>query len=223
MVNVVCIKTGRFYDASYVNKLRNMIARNTTRDFRFICFTDDREGIDAEVECRPLPYMMRGWWAKIPLFAPPMCLGKHQTIAIDLDVLITGNIDWLLDWRGDFCALATWTTVNNVDAPKYYNGSLWSLRPGYGTHVWENFATCADEVMKRCYADQEYIREQLPDAPTFNALYPDKIKGFNTHYWNLEPNKRPKDPEKTPLWIFHGFPKNGEIYKKIDWVKEHWV
>lgn len=223
MVNVVCVKQGSFYGPTYVNRLYSMVARNTKRDFRFVCFTENREGIDEQVECRPLPYHLHGWWCKIPLFAPPYCLGDEQIVAIDLDVVITGNIDFILDWRGDFCALATWQTVNNVDAPKYYNGSLWSLRPGYATHVWENFAQHGDEIMKTHYSDQEYLSEQLPGAPTFNHLFPDKIKGFNTHYWNLQPKDRPAHPELTPLWILHGFPKNSEICKTVDFVKEHWV
>lgn len=221
VVNIVCIKTGKFYGPEYVNKLYAMIRRNTKRDFRFICFTDNREGIGSEVECWPPPYQMKGWWVKIPLFAPPDCIADDQIIAIDLDVVITGNIDWLLDWRGDFCGLGKWLTMKKMEAPKYYNGSLWSLRPGYATQVWYDFAERGDEIMKTHYSDQEYISEQLPDAPVFNELFPDKIKGFNTHFWNLPPEERP-DPNKTPLWIFHGFPKPLEVCKTVDFVKEHW-
>ena len=221
MVNVVCIKQGNFYGPVYVNKLHSMIKRNTTRDFRFVCFTEKPEGVDEHIECRPFPYWLKGWWCKIPLFAPPYCLDGEQIVAIDLDVVITGNIDWILDWRGDFCGLGAWTTTNGEITRKYYNGSLWSLKPGYATHVWENFGAHADEVMKTHYSDQEYISEQIVNAPTFDELYPGKIRGFNTGYWNLKPQERP-DGRKTPLWIFHGFPKPLEVYKQIDWIKEHW-
>ena len=96
MVNICCVKQGSFYGPEYVNRLRSMIARNTKLPFRFICFTDKDEGLDEAVEARPLPYQLRGWWCKIPLFAPPQCIENDQIICIDLDVVIHGNIDWLL-------------------------------------------------------------------------------------------------------------------------------
>ena len=221
MTNIVCVKQGGFYGPEYVNKLYSMVARNTKRPFRFICFTENREGLDEQVECRPLPYHLRGWWCKIPLFAPPMCIENDQIICMDLDIVITGNIDWLLDYRGNFAVLNYhWKTVNDVNAPKYYNGSLWSLKPGYGSHVWENFAKCGDEVMKRCYSDQEYISEQITDADLIQDMFPGEVLGFNTHYWNLKGAER-KYKAKS-MWVFHGFPKPAEVYKKVDWIQEHW-
>jgi len=220
MVNVVCVKQGNFYGPEYVNRLHNMVTRNTKREFRFICFTDLRDGINAFIECRPLPYSLRGWWCKIPLFAPPKCIEDQQIIAIDLDVVITANIDWLMDYRGDFCILGQWHTARGVQTDKYYNGSVWSLRPGYGAHVWNNFAECADAAMKRCYSDQEYIGEQLPNADTIQELFPGEVMGFNTHYWNLPPDARAYHPKS--MWIFHGFPKPKEVCNKVDFVKEHW-
>jgi hypothetical protein len=221
MVNVVCVKQGTFYGPEYVMKLESMVRRNTTLPFRFVCFTEKREGIADHIECRPLPYHLRGWWCKIPLFAPPQCIEDEQIVCMDLDIVINGNIDWLLAYRGNLLILhAYWKTVYNVDAPKYYNGSLWSLKPGYATHVWENFAKCGDEVMKRCYSDQEYIGEQVPNADIIQQMFPGEVMGFNTHYWNLKPEERSFKAKS--MWIFHGFPKPLEVCKKIDWVGEHW-
>lgn len=220
-MNVVCVKQGQFYGPEYVNRLYNMVARNTKRPFRFVCFTESRDGLDESIECRPLPYHLRGWWCKIPLFAPPMSIEDDQIVCMDLDIVIVGNIDWLLDYRGNFAILNYhWKTVHDVDAPKYYNGSLWSLKPGYGSHVWENFAHHGDEVMKRCYSDQEYISEQIKDADLIQQMFPGEVLGFNTHYWNLKPEDR-KFMAKS-MWVFHGFPKPIEVCKKVDFVKEHW-
>jgi len=220
MTNVVCVKQGKFYGPEYVNKLFSMVSRNTTKKFRFVCFTDTPDGIGPDIETRPLPYNLRGWWCKIPLFSPPQCIEDDQIVTMDLDIVIKGNIDWLMTYRGNFCILDQWHTAKGVQTRKYYNGSLWSLKPGYATHVWENFAGCADSVMKRCYSDQEYITEQIPDADTIQELFPDQVLGFNTHYWNLQPQDRKYDPKS--MWIFHGFPKPFEVCNKVDFVKEHW-
>jgi len=54
--NVICIKWGTAYDAEYVNKLKNMIQRNTSKfQIDFYCFTDDTNGLDSDVITKPLP------------------------------------------------------------------------------------------------------------------------------------------------------------------------
>ncbi len=54
-VNVVCMKWGTLYGPEWVNRLYGMVARNTTWNVRFVCFTDDRTGIRKEVETLPIP------------------------------------------------------------------------------------------------------------------------------------------------------------------------
>ena len=51
-VNIICMKWGNKYGPDYVNKLYNMVSRNLTRDFRFICFTEDGTGIKNNIEMR---------------------------------------------------------------------------------------------------------------------------------------------------------------------------
>ena len=55
MVNVVCMKWASVYGPEYVNKLYRGVARNLTMPFRFVCFTEDPNGVDESVECKPLP------------------------------------------------------------------------------------------------------------------------------------------------------------------------
>lgn len=73
MYTVVCMKWGDKYGPEYVNRLFNMVARNTTLPFKFVCFTDDAKGLLPEIDARPLPQMdlppdkERGW-RKLSLF-----------------------------------------------------------------------------------------------------------------------------------------------------------
>ena len=53
MNNVVCIKYGRYYAPFYVNRLFAGVKRHLSRPFRFVCVTNDPEGIRPEVECVP--------------------------------------------------------------------------------------------------------------------------------------------------------------------------
>ena len=49
---IVCMKWGKKFGADYVNRLYKMVKKNTTLPFIFICFTDDKTGIDKEIETR---------------------------------------------------------------------------------------------------------------------------------------------------------------------------
>ncbi len=53
--SVICMKWGDRYPASYVNCLWSMIRRNTARQTRLICYTDDPSGIDPAISIFPLP------------------------------------------------------------------------------------------------------------------------------------------------------------------------
>ena len=62
---VVCLKWGDKYSADYVNVLANMVARNTTVPYEFVCFTDNSNGIQAGIRVLPLPNLpITGWWYK---------------------------------------------------------------------------------------------------------------------------------------------------------------
>ncbi len=68
-VNVFCVKWGTRYDAEYVNKLLRGIKRNTTKKFDFYCFTEDPNGLMAEIQVIPLKENWSGWWGKATLFS----------------------------------------------------------------------------------------------------------------------------------------------------------
>ena len=53
--NVICIKWGDKFGADYVNRLYKMVEKNLTLPHRFVCFTDNSDGILDGVEIRPLP------------------------------------------------------------------------------------------------------------------------------------------------------------------------
>ena len=104
-VNVMCVKWGRKYGPEYVNILRSMVARHLTLPFRFVCLTDDRDGIDADIDVREipkvgfadfderLPWTFGHGWLKVTTFAAPLYDLTGPTLFIDLDVVIVANID----------------------------------------------------------------------------------------------------------------------------------
>ncbi|MEZ5792820.1 MAG: hypothetical protein R3D34_19195 [Nitratireductor sp.] len=52
---VTCIKWGNKFPAYYVNRLYAGVKRHMDRPFRFVCFTENAEGLRPEIEVFPLP------------------------------------------------------------------------------------------------------------------------------------------------------------------------
>ena len=66
---VLCLKHGTKYSSDYVNKLYNMIKRNCTLDYKFVCLTDDTTGINSNIKTISLPDYLQGWWCKPYMFS----------------------------------------------------------------------------------------------------------------------------------------------------------
>ena len=49
-VNVICLKWGTAYPPFYVNRLYAGVRRHMKRPFRFICFTNEPDGLDAGID-----------------------------------------------------------------------------------------------------------------------------------------------------------------------------
>ena len=94
MITVACVlrqggKVG--YDATWVGKLQRSVRRNLQRPHRFVCLSD------CEVECERIPLINTGagFWSKLELFRPS--LFDTPVLYIDLDTVICGNLDDIVD------------------------------------------------------------------------------------------------------------------------------
>ena len=102
--NVICIKWGNKFGPEYVNKLYKMVERNLTLPHRFVCFTDNAEGIVEGVEIRPLPELNDEgipdrMWKKLGLFANPLSDLQGTALFLDLDIIIRSSLDPFLRWK----------------------------------------------------------------------------------------------------------------------------
>ena len=116
MVNVVCIKYGRYYGAFYVNRLYVGVKRHLVRPFRFVCVTNDSTGIRPEVECVPFvenPGVPGRKWpnifSKLTLFKDGFADLEGPTLCLDIDTLVMGPLDKFFDYRPcDFFNIRNW-------------------------------------------------------------------------------------------------------------------
>jgi hypothetical protein len=99
---IICINWGTKYGAPYINRLYGMVARNITGPYSFTCFTDSTAGVRPEVRCEALPPLdvimpinTPGIWPKARLWGAQLADLEGPVLFLDLDLVITGNIDSL--------------------------------------------------------------------------------------------------------------------------------
>lgn len=81
------------YDEAWVEKLYRGFARNLTRPFRFVCYTDRPRQFAEPIEQRQIASETPGYADGIQ----PYEMGVPM-ILVGLDTVVTGNIDHLSDW-----------------------------------------------------------------------------------------------------------------------------
>jgi len=210
MINVVTIKWGRKYGPEYVNKLYRGVQEGLTAKHRFCCFTDDDEGIDKEIQTMPLYGNYEGWWNKMLLFRG--LPGLHgRIIWLDLDTVITGNIDFLTEYNGNLAWL------RDFYRPQFGASGAMLMMDGANRWVWHRFEQRQHELMKRYYGDQEVINILLQnegkEADYLQDLWPDKIVSYKVHCQN-------RLPKEAAIVCFHGRPRPHEA--ESAWISNFW-
>jgi hypothetical protein len=156
MINVVCVlrpggKVG--YDATWVEKLKNSIARNLTVEHKFICLSD----VDVPSERIPLIGTGAGFWAKLELFRPG--LFTDPVLYIDLDTVICSNIDNIVNSIKDQNFVMLLETDKNVVS----SAVMWWQ--GDHSYLWDQYIKTPEAVLKEQYSkmpkygDQAFIQD----------------------------------------------------------------
>lgn len=187
-LTVFCVYWGDKYDVAYVHALKAMVEKNLTIPHDFKCITTQKiEGVQTV-----LPFVSyQGWWQKIGLFAPHIATGP--SIYFDLDVVITGNIDYLVNFTNSFSAPKNW-------AASGHGGIQSSVMCWCGNwHLpYNKFDYPKDR--ERLWGDQEFLTELLKDDWQ-------KITGVGSYKYHCK-NGIPKDLN---VICFHGKPDPHEV------------
>lgn len=132
MLNVVCVlrKGGKVgYDATWVDKLQRGVKRNLTIPHRFVCFSDCAVNCE-RIELDAGDY---GYWSKMQLFKPGILSGP--TLYIDLDTVICGNIDQIIN-RIKHQNFVMW-----IEADKNIHSSALMYWQGDHSYLWDIFVS----------------------------------------------------------------------------------
>ena len=196
MLNVVCLCVrGPYpYTMEYVVRLQRMVHANLKQPYEFKCFIDKdtlkdacqwkNKAADKEVPVHPsqtcefkqidslfgvVPLNGVGYWNKLRLFDPALGL-RGRVLYIDLDSLIVGPLDPIVDYPADF-ALTTDALVKeraHLDRDRdgrrivrRFNSSVMVWNGGEQADLWERWTP---KVAKELSTDQDWIGEQSEGA-----------------------------------------------------------
>ena len=223
MINVICIKYGRYYAPFYVNRLYASVARNLSRPFRFVCVTNDPEGIRHEVEC--VPFMPdprvpgRKWpniFSKLTIFKDGFADLKGPTLYLDLDTLIMGPLDKFFDYRpGDFCIIRNWIEFYKRifrKVPPIGNSSCFRFEAGASNEVYEFFLRVKNDPAKANLfgkGSQKLQTRAMFHAGTVSWWPNDWVCSFKRRCvppFPLNKFLEPRPPKGASVIAFHGRP-----------------
>lgn len=225
---VFCLKWGDKYGPNYVNNLYNMVERNLSLPYTFVCFTEDPTGLNPNIVVQPLPDIKTsGWWFKTAIFGD---LGfKGVGLFIDLDVVIYRNIDKFFEYSpGDFCIIRDFNRYNIKNIVKM-NSSVFRLNLNSLHHVYNTYKSSPEVYNTKFKGDQEFIESQIKKY----VFWPDEW--IRSYKWEMRDKRSmvfdgssyrftapvsPSDFSETSIAVFHGTPNPHECADP--WVLQHW-
>ena len=142
MQTIISMKWGTRYGPEFVNRLNKSIQKHTKKPTQLICFTDDQTGIDDQIKCYPLPninlpkIISETPWRKLSVWQFPLQNLTGDVLFLDLDIVITGNLDQFFDYKpGKYCVIENWTQIGkNIG-----NTSCFRLPIGKYPYVFNEF------------------------------------------------------------------------------------
>ncbi len=237
-INVLCMKWGTKYGPEYVNKLYGMVTRNLQRPFRFVCLTDNNDGIHEGVDCLPLPELdlppgapERGW-NKLTTFINPLFDLEGKVLFLDLDVVIVGSLDSFFDLEDGVHICRDFVRRDGTG-----NSSVYLYRANAHPDIIANFRENFASIQKQHRNEQEYLSHFLlaqgklhywPQTWCRSFKY-DCLPGGVLGSWFNEA----RIPDDARVLIFHGNPNpddavrgvSGKWYRRVKptrWIEDYW-
>jgi hypothetical protein len=200
MVTIALVlKTGGEYDYKYVNNIVKGIKKNTTVPHRIVCLTDNSDGFSSDIDATiQFEHNWPKWWGKIELFRPGLFSG--QVLFMDLDTFIVGNIDSILNYSGEFCAIRDFYNLDHMAS------GLMSWHGDRVNKIYDEFVKNPTHLMavNNVSGDGAIIRKYKPSIAYFQDIYPNDVVSYKVHCVN---QKEVVLPSTAKIVCFHGNPR----------------
>lgn len=209
-LTVCCWAWGTKYDDSYFRKLAKGVARNLKQDFKFRIFSPENR----DMPLTKIP----GCFARLRMFDPRWQQENGVTgrlVCLDVDSVVTGNLDPLFDRDEDLVILHGANSSN----PCKFNGSVMMLRAGKHPEIWHDFdRSKIHEIPHYEFPDdQGWIWHKVPDAAGWKAGPESGIYAFQKPGWP-KGDELPKDARYV---VFPGW-RDPTKFANLKWIRDNW-
>lgn len=248
----ICIKWGTLYPTEHVNRLYRAVLRNTSRRVSFYCMTDDAVGLDPDITVLPLadqPYDTRmqaaqktvkkqGALRKIAMFDPSLFAQDVGTVlALDLDILITGNLDEMADFAPGHIAMRG-PFKPGASPYTYGEGSFIKFEPANHGFLYTQMRDAPEDSVRMCQGSEQTYTSTLATQRGLFTAYPDAwIVSFKYHCRPPRPFnllRAPTLPDQAKVVCFHGRPNVDEAKdgfrsdpfhatRPAQWITDNWT
>jgi hypothetical protein len=197
----------------YVNNLYRGVKKFANQSFQFVCFTNETIlGLDSGIETREFPiHSSKGVLPRLYMFSKDAGLFGHQVLCLDLDLVITGRLDTLMNYRGLFCTRASFQDPTKVDGDIM---SFWANRTNEML-FWDSFLKDIEGVEEYTQGQERKWMQLIAGDWADRWITPGEIVSYRRHARDWE-----EVPKGVSIVSFHGRPKPHQITKK--WLKEYW-
>lgn len=157
---ITVLRSGPDWKPEFVYNFKKGLDKNLTQPFNFVCLSD----IDLDVDTIPLLDVGQGFWSKLQLFRPELKF-TGPCLYFDLDTIIKGNIDELIDTfeKYNFLMLQDpWKPEQSGSGIMWWNGDY--------SFLWNEFITKSEKSWRKQYCehprfgDQGFIIDRVPHS-----------------------------------------------------------
>jgi hypothetical protein len=249
MIHCVCWKWGKKYTTKHVSVLQSMLKRHLTLPHELVCITDDPPSLPEGVRPYPIPRdipqnpkkphnkpRVRKCIRRMWLYSKEAAAIGSRLLQLDVDIVITGNIDKIVDRPEDF---VIWKCGSAFGQKWAYNATVMLLTAGARRDVWEQWKNdpvaainAADRAGLNPYvnSDQAIATLFLEKNPPATWTTDDGIYAYREIAGKFG-KKCEHLPADSKIVSFHGNPKNSKVardpsnaalYELSPWIKEYW-
>lgn len=233
MITVLVWKWGDKYRPEHLERLRSMLKRHLRQKHRIVCLTDRAGSVPAGIEAARLPphfpgsrmKCMRRLW----IYSPKVSQFGDRVLQLDLDLVLTGSIDALVDRPEPF---VIWKSDSNVVHGYGYNPSVLLITPGARADIWDQYSADPYRVMAKTDAAGWWVKVNSDQAVMSYLLAGQDVPCWTSadgiYAYRVIAGKRGQRgktlPENARIVSFHGprDPSSPELQELSPWLAEHW-
>ena len=197
-----------------------MVRRHLHVHHRFVCITDDPNGLEGEIDIIPLwddCSELGGCYRRLKFFSDEMRgLIGDRIVQCDIDTIITGDLTPLID-RSEPIALYR-------HHEHLVNGGLWIMDAGVRSDVWENFdpGSSPQNSAHEIGTDQGWLKYYLGDDIRAGKIKTiGREEGIYDMRADIIMNNKGNLPEGARMVVFPG-PRDPSNFTNLGWIKNNW-